>query len=265
MAKTARLSFDGKDYDFPTVVGTEEEVGIDITSLRTSSGAITLDPGFGNTGSCKSAITFIDGEKGILRYRGYPIEQLAENASFSEVSYLLIYGELPNRQQLTEWRRRLTYHSMIHEDMKKFYEGYPANAHPMAILSSMIASMSTYYPNGGSDADDLNIIRVLAKAKRSGFTRHIGVSNFTVAMLDEAVRVCPEPLVTNQIEYHAYLPQDRMIAALKKYGMILTAYCPVVEFGLVGQTMHQVDERVPLADLRALTLIYRKIIDRYFA
>jgi len=161
----ARLSLDGKDYDLPTLVGSEGEVGIDISTLRAKSNAITLDPGFGNTGSCKSAITFIDGDKGILRYRGYPIEQLAEHASFSEVSYLLIYGELPNRQQVTEWRRKLTYHSMIHEDMKKFFEGFPPTAHPMAILSSMVSSLSTYYTDDPKSGPDQNIVRLLAKLK----------------------------------------------------------------------------------------------------
>ena len=151
--------------EFPTVTGTEGEVGIDITTLRAKTNAITLDPGFGNTGSCQSAITFIDGEKGILRYRGYPIEQLAENASFSEVSYLLIYGELPNRQQLTDWRHKLTYHSMIHEDMKKFFEGFPPNAHPMAIISAMVSSLSTYYVDDPKSGPDLNIVRLLAKLK----------------------------------------------------------------------------------------------------
>ena len=161
----ARLSLDGKDYDFPTVVGPEGEVGIDISTLRAKSNAITLDPGFGNTGSCQSAITFIDGERGILRYRGYPIEQLAENASFSEVSYLLIYGELPNRQQLSDWRRKLTYHSLIHEDMKKFFEGFSPTAHPMAILSSMVSSLSTYYVDDPKSDPDVNIVRLLAKLK----------------------------------------------------------------------------------------------------
>lgn len=161
----ARLSLDGKDYDLPTLVGSEGEVGIDISTLRAKSNAITLDPGFGNTGSCKSAITFIDGDKGILRYRGYPIEQLADHASFSEVSYLLIYGELPNRPQLTEWRRKLTYHSMIHEDMKKFFEGFPPTAHPMAILSSMVSSLSTYYTDDPKSGPDQNIVRLLAKLK----------------------------------------------------------------------------------------------------
>ncbi len=162
---TARLNLNGSDFDFPTVTGTEGEVGIDVTTLRAKTNAITLDPGYGNTGSCQSAITFIDGEKGILRYRGYPIEQLAENASFSEVSYLLIYGELPNRQQLTDWRRKLTYHSMIHEDMKKFFEGFPPNAHPMAIISAMVSSLSTYYVDDPKSGPDLNIVRLLAKLK----------------------------------------------------------------------------------------------------
>ncbi len=122
----ARLTIDGHDYTFPIVVGSEDERGVDISSLRAQSGAITLDSGYGNTGACESAITFIDGEKGILRYRGYSIEQLAEHAQFSEVAYLLIHGDLPNRQQYTEFRHSLTYHSLIHEDMKKFYEGFPA-------------------------------------------------------------------------------------------------------------------------------------------
>ncbi len=161
----ARLSLDGREVTLPVVVGTEAEHGIDISNLRSETGAITLDLGYGNTGACKSAITYIDGEKGILRYCGYPIEQLAEHTQFTEVAYLLINGDLPNRQQYAEFRDKLTYHSLIHEDMKKFYEGFPPGAHPMAILSSMIASMSTYYPNGGADAEDLNIIRVLAKAK----------------------------------------------------------------------------------------------------
>lgn len=162
---TARIHIDSREIELPVVTGSENERGIDISSLRSQTGAITLDSGYGNTGACTSAITFIDGEKGILRYRGYPIEQLAEHSAFSEVAYLLIYGDLPNRQQFAAFRDKLTYHSLIHEDMKKFYEGFPANAHPMAILSCMIASMSTYYPDSGADNDELNIIRVLAKAK----------------------------------------------------------------------------------------------------
>ncbi len=161
---TAKLVLHDREFELPLVVGSEDECGIDITTLRAQTKAITLDSGYGNTGSCQSAITFIDGEKGILRYRGYPIEQVAEHATFPEVCYLVIYGELPNQQQLADFREQLTYHSMIHEDMKKFFEGYPASAHPMAILSAMVASLSTYYPELAED-DDLNIIRLLAKVK----------------------------------------------------------------------------------------------------
>jgi citrate synthase len=159
---TARLILDGKEHEFPLVVGSEGEVGIEIAQLRAQTGAVTLDEGYGNTGSCRSAITFIDGEKGILRYRGIPIEEL-DQARFTEVAFLLVYGHLPNAQELAAWREKLTRHSLLHEDMKKFFEGFPASAHPMAMLSAMTASLSTYYPD---DQDlDLNIVRLLAKAK----------------------------------------------------------------------------------------------------
>ena len=159
---TAKLILDGKEHEFPLVRGSEGEVGIDISQLRAQTRAITLDEGYGNTGSCQSAITFIDGEQGILRYRGIPIEELAD-ARFTEVAYLLIYGKLPSAAELAGWREKLTRHSLLHEDMKKFFEGFPASAHPMAILSAMVASLSTYYPD---DQDlDLNIVRLLAKAK----------------------------------------------------------------------------------------------------
>ena len=158
----AKLIVDGEEYEFPLVKGSEGELGIDISRLRRETGLITLDNGFGNTGSCQSAITFIDGEKGVLRYRGYPIEQLAEQASFSEVAYLLIYGELPNQEQMTDWDRCLRRHTMLHEDMKKFFEGYSREAHPMPILSSMIASLGTYYKDA-DDRVDLNIVRLVAK------------------------------------------------------------------------------------------------------
>jgi len=165
MSRTARVILDGKEYELPVVVGTENEVGIDVSQLRAQSGAITLDSGYANTGACLSNITYIDGEKGILRYRGYAIEDLAGKIIFSEVAYLLIYGELPTQTQLTEFRKKLTYHSMIHEDMKKFFEGFPPSAHPMAILSSMVASLSTYYPETDEEDLDRNTIRLLAKAK----------------------------------------------------------------------------------------------------
>lgn len=164
---SAKLTYDGKEYELPLIEGTEGEVAIDMRALRKETGgAITYDPGYGNTGSCSSAITFINGEEGILRYRGYSIEDLAAKASFVEVCYLLIYGELPNASQLAKFSDRLTRHTLIHEDMKKFFEGYPQNAHPMAILSSMVSSLSAYYAVGqGEKGTDLNIVRLLAKAK----------------------------------------------------------------------------------------------------
>jgi len=161
---TAKLTYDGKEYEFPVVEGTEGEKGVVIADLRKRTGLITLDPGYGNTGSCQSSITFIDGEKGILRYRGYPIEQVAERARFTEVCYLLIYGKRPSAAELAEFREKMNRHTLLHEDMKKFYEGYPAGAHPMAILAAMAASLSTFYPET-PDNLDLNILRILAKSK----------------------------------------------------------------------------------------------------
>ncbi|MGH9362048.1 MAG: citrate synthase [Thermoanaerobaculia bacterium] len=162
VAREAKLTLDGAEVELPVVVGTEGEVAVDIGQLRAKTRAITLDPGYVNTGSCESAITFIDGERGILRYRGYPIEQMAGSAEFVEVAYLLIHGELPSQAELAAFKRRLTYHSMLHEDMKKFFEGYPANSHPMAMLSAMVTSLSAYYPESDRDLE-MNIIRLLAK------------------------------------------------------------------------------------------------------
>ncbi len=168
MSETAKLELpDGTTIELPVVVGSENERAIDITSLRASTKYITIDNGFGNTGSCKSAITFIDGENGILRYRGYPIEQLAEKSSFLETSYLLINGELPSATELDEFTSRLTRHTMIHEDMKRFYDGFPRDAHPMAILASVVSACYTFYQDFENPKDkekqELHIIRLLAK------------------------------------------------------------------------------------------------------
>jgi len=162
----AKLTLNDTSYELPVVIGSEGEVGINIKTLRSESGAVTLDLGYGNTGSCESSITFIDGEKGILRYRGYSIEDLAEKSSFVEVSYLLVYGDLPNAHELDVFRHKLTYHSMLHEDMKKFFEGYPPSAHPMSVLSAMVSSLAAYYPESDDPAElELNIIRLIAKLK----------------------------------------------------------------------------------------------------
>ena len=168
MSEVAKIELDGKVYEFPVITGTENEKAIDISKLRGTTGYITIDSGFKNTGSTKSAITFLDGEEGILRYRGYPIEQLAEKASFLEVAYLLIYGELPTQEELTKFESSITKLTLVHEDMKQFFEAYPAKAHPMGVLASMICSLSTFYPesldpNRDAAAKDLTIHRLLAK------------------------------------------------------------------------------------------------------
>lgn len=144
MPDTAKLILGDKSYDLPVITGTENEKAIDITSLRNSTGYITLDSGFMNTGAAVSNITYLDGELGILRYRGIPIEQLAEQSTFVETAYLLIYGHLPNKEQLGKWSQALTENSYIHEDMKHFFDGYPSTAHPMAILSSMVSTLSIH-------------------------------------------------------------------------------------------------------------------------
>jgi len=147
MNQPVEMLIDGKPLELSTIRGSEGEVGINITELRDKSGCITLDPGYGNTGACESAITFIDGEKGILRYRGYDIAELAEKSTFVETAYLLIYGELPNRPQLGEFSNLLAENQMLHEGMRFHYEGFPTTAHPMAILSAMINAASAYHPN----------------------------------------------------------------------------------------------------------------------
>ena len=173
MQETAKLTLEneGKQQtlELPIVTGTENEKAIDISTLRAKTGYVVLDPAFVNTASTSSSICFIDGEKGILRYRGIPIEQLGEKSTFVETAYLLIYGELPNREQLSKFSTLLTRHSMIHEDMKHFFAGYPSTAHPMAILSSMVCSLSSFYPEA-IDADnkeqlDNTIVRLMSKVR----------------------------------------------------------------------------------------------------
>ncbi|HSC16683.1 MAG TPA: citrate synthase [Gammaproteobacteria bacterium] len=146
MTKNATLTYDNKSIELPTVVGTEAEAAVDISQLRAKSGLITLDSGYANTGACMSNITFIDGEKGILRYRGYPVEELAERSTFVETAFLLIFGELPTATQLADFRRLLGQHEFIHEDMLHHFDGFPANAPPMAILSAMINALGCFQP-----------------------------------------------------------------------------------------------------------------------
>ncbi len=167
MTEVAKLTVDGNELELPVVVGTENERAIDVSSLRAKTGYVTLDAGFMNTGSTKSEVTFLDGDQGILRYRGYPIDQLAGNCDFIEVAYLLIYGELPTAGQLEEFRDKLRRHTMLHEDMRSFYDGFPRDAHPMAILSSVCGALSTFYQDSlnPKDSEQVNrsVLRLLAK------------------------------------------------------------------------------------------------------
>jgi len=168
MSDTAQLKIGDKTYDLPIIEGSEKEKAIDISKLRDLSGYITLDIGYKNTGATQSAITFLDGEEGILKYRGYPIEQLAEKSSFIEVAYLLLYGELPTEEQLKNFNFELSHHTLVHEDMKKFFDGFPSKSHPMGQLSSLVCSLSAFYPESlkpNQTPAELNtsIIKMLAK------------------------------------------------------------------------------------------------------
>jgi citrate synthase len=160
----ATLTFDGKSVTFPVVHGTEDETGVDVQRLRAATGLITVDPGYGNTGACRSAITFIDGEKGILRYRGYPIEELAEKSTFLEVAWLLIHGELPTRTQLGGFAHEITRHTMLHENFVRFFEALPADAHPMPVCAAAVGALATFYqqPETEQNLHD-TVIRLIAK------------------------------------------------------------------------------------------------------
>lgn len=167
MSESASLKVNNQEMELSVITGTENEKGIDISKLRAQTGMITLDPGYVNTGSTESAITFLDGEKGILRYRGYPIEVIADHCDYIETSYLLIYGELPTKAQLDEFRTSIRRHTLLHEDMRAFFNGFPRDAHPMAILSSVVSALSTFYQDSLDPYDpsqvDLCIKRLIAK------------------------------------------------------------------------------------------------------
>ncbi len=167
MTEYAKLILDGKTYELPVVLGTEGEKGIDISMLRKDSGYITLDSGYANTGSCKSAITFVDGERGVLRYRGIPIEELAEHSTFREVAYLLINGDLPDRKELNRFSVLLNDHSLVHEDMQFFFQNYPRASHPMGILSSMVNALKGFYPYLEDLEEEINITvtRLISKIR----------------------------------------------------------------------------------------------------
>jgi citrate synthase len=176
MAETLRLVYGGKEYELPLVTGTEGEKAIDITRLRDMCGLITLDPGLANSGACKSAITFMDGEQGILRYRGYPIEDLAEKAGFLEVVFLLINNALPTQDQLRRFQILVHDHSLVHEDMRVFFAGYPPRAHPMGILASMVNTLGNFYPEiaeaGGAEDFNVTLTRLISKTRAMAAMAH---------------------------------------------------------------------------------------------
>ena len=163
MSKTAILELDGNKYEFPVIVGTENEVAIDIDKLRSATGAITIDPGYKNSGSCKSEITFLDGEEGILRYRGYSIEQLAENGNFLEVSYLVIFGELPTAKQLEQFETDIRKYTLINEEMKNIIDGFPKNAHPMGVLSCLTSALTAFNPKSVNVENEKEMYEAVCK------------------------------------------------------------------------------------------------------
>jgi citrate synthase len=168
MGKKAELHYDGEVFNIPVITGTENENALDISQLRRDSGLITLDRGFKNTGSTESAITFLNGEEGILRYRGYSIEELADKSSFLEVSFLLIYGELPTKNELAKFTKDISEHSLVHEDVKSILDGYPSKAHPMGVLASLVSALTAFYPksldpNRSKEQINGTIIRFIAK------------------------------------------------------------------------------------------------------
>lgn len=163
MSKTAILELDGKKYEFPVIVGTENEVAIDIDKLRSASGAITIDPGYKNSGSCTSEITFLDGEEGILRYRGYSIEDLADKANFLEVSYLLIFGELPTAAQLTKFENDIRKYTLVNEEMKNIIDGFPKTAHPMGVLASLTSALTAFNPKSVNPHNEKEMYEAVCK------------------------------------------------------------------------------------------------------
>jgi citrate synthase len=163
--KTATLTYEGKTITLPVITGSEAESAVDIQKLRAATGLITMDPGFGNTSGCRSAITFIDGEKGILRYRGYDIADLAEHSTFLEVAWLLLYGNLPKAEELKAFSAEITRHTLLNENFRRFFDALPKDAHPMPVCAAAVAALATFYQGGNGSAENTHdtVIRLIAK------------------------------------------------------------------------------------------------------
>ncbi|HRF45692.1 MAG TPA: citrate synthase, partial [Candidatus Competibacteraceae bacterium] len=222
MSHNCRIELDGKSYEFPIVEGTEQERAVDITTLRDRTGFITLDEGYGNTGSCTSDVTYIDGDKGILRYRGIPIEQLAEKGSFVETAWLVIWGRLPTAEELQRFRTRLTANEMLHESLRNHFEGFPPNAHPMAILSAMINAMSCYEPEMMEIEDETTLER--AAARIISKVRTIAAASYKMSIGQPLMYPNPEYHYCNNflhmmfsLPYQEYVPDPEITRALSLF------------------------------------------------
>ncbi|MFE1361932.1 citrate synthase [Streptomyces carpaticus] len=227
-AQSVELNYDGATYSYPVVNSTIGDTGFDVSKLRAQTGLVTLDSGYGNTAAYKSAVTYLDGEQGILRYRGYPIEQIAERGTFLETAYLLRKGELPTVDELASFRNEITTHTLLHEDVKRFYDGFPRDAHPMAMLSSVVSALSTFYQDSHNpfDAQQRNIsaIRLLAKVPTIAayaYKKSVGqpvvyprndlgyVENFLrMTFSVPAEEYIPDPVVTNALDKLLILHAD---------------------------------------------------------
>jgi citrate synthase len=210
MSETVQFAFNGKTLDLPVITGTEGEKGVDITKLRADTGLITLDPGYGNTGSCQSAITFIDGDQGILRYRGIPIEEFARNPDFIEVAWLLIFGRLPKADELQRFRNRLTANAHLNEAMKHHFEGFPANAPPMAMLSAMINTLGCFHPEM-SDVNDEEVFeeataRLISKIRTIAAFIYRRIRGMPYLYADPKLRYC-----ANLLHMMYSMPYDKYI------------------------------------------------------
>ena len=229
MVKSAKLLYDGKEIELPLLTGTENEDAIDISKIRSETGLITLDKGYKNTGATTSKITYLDGEKGILRHRGYSIEELASKSSFTEVCYLLIYGELPTQSQLDNFEHEIRFHTLVHEDFKIILDGYPSKAHPMGVLSSLITSLTAFYPESLDPSRsrklvDLSIVRILGKFPTFAAWSYKKRTGHPIIYPDNSLDYCsnflkmmfalpsmeyePNPVVTDALNKLLILPAD---------------------------------------------------------
>ena len=222
MSHTCHIELDGQSYEFPTVEGTENELAIDVSALRDRTGYITLDDGYGNTGSCTSAITFIDGDKGILRYRGIPIEQLAEHSTFVETAWLVIWGRLPTQTELDHFSALLTRHEMMHESLRNHFQGFPPNAPPMAILSAMINAVSCYEPEMMQIEDEFTMesaaARLISKVRTIAAASYRMSVGQPMAYPHPEYRYCENFLhMMFSIPYREYVPTPEVARALNLF------------------------------------------------